>query len=216
MLLIASAAVVLIVSIGGWDTIEGAKPIQLAFIALYLVFALFVARWSRGVLPMIAGLAIILGIFGAVAAPAWFDRDKDGFTDPALAAGVLGLFCALLVAAADRADVERDDRLPAALERRGRAPRETASRRPPRLAQPPAQVEERQTRRSQKPLPLRACGFESRPGHFRLGSRNGILPRPLRPALPLLETALLEVLNGLQNQRPSGLGPCSRRGRRAR
>jgi len=97
VLLIASAAVVLIVSIGGWDTIEGAKPIQVAFIVLYVVLALFVARWSRGVLPMIAALAVILGIFGAVAAPAWFDRDKDGFTDPAIASGVLGLFCALLV-----------------------------------------------------------------------------------------------------------------------
>src|SRR5215212_4716394 len=75
VLLIASAAVTLIISIGGWDTIEGAKPIQLAFIVLYVVMALFVARWSRGVLPLIAGLAIILGIFGAVATPAWFDRD---------------------------------------------------------------------------------------------------------------------------------------------
>jgi hypothetical protein len=47
---------------------------------------------------MIAGMAIILGIFGAVAAPAWFDRAKDGFTDPSLSADVLGLLCALLVA----------------------------------------------------------------------------------------------------------------------
>jgi len=96
-LLIASAAVVLIVSIGGWDTIEGAKPLQVAFIVLYVVMTLFVARWSRGVLPMIAALAVILGIFGAVAAPAWFDRDQDGFTDPAIPSGVLGLFCSLLV-----------------------------------------------------------------------------------------------------------------------
>jgi fatty acid desaturase len=97
VLLLASAAVVLIVSLGGWDTIEGAKPVQLVFIAVYVVFALFVARWSRGVLPMIAALAVILGIFGAVAAPAWFDRDKAGFTDPAIASEVLGLLCALLV-----------------------------------------------------------------------------------------------------------------------
>ncbi len=97
VLLLASAAVVLIVTLGGWDTLEGAKSIQIVFIAVYVVFALFVARWSRGVLPMIAALAVILGIFGAVAAPAWFDRDKDGFTDPAISSGVLGLFCALLV-----------------------------------------------------------------------------------------------------------------------
>jgi hypothetical protein len=98
VLLIASAALLLIISIGGWETLEGAKPIQIAFIVIYFVFALFVARWARGVLPMIAGLAIILAIFGAVAAPAWFDRAKDGFTDPALSADVLGLLCALLVA----------------------------------------------------------------------------------------------------------------------
>ena len=98
VLLIASAAVVLIISIGGWDAIEGAKPVQLCFIAVYLVLAIFVARWSRGVLPTIAALAIILGIFGAVAGPAWFDRDKDGFTDPALSAGILGLLCFVLVA----------------------------------------------------------------------------------------------------------------------
>jgi hypothetical protein len=97
VLLIASAAVTLIVSIGGWDTIEGAKPVQVAFIVLYALLALFVARWSRGVLPLIAGLAIILGIFGAVATPAWFDRDQDGFTDPAISSGVLGLLCALLL-----------------------------------------------------------------------------------------------------------------------
>ena len=97
-LLLVSAVVVLIVSIAGWETIEGAKPVQVAFIVAYVVFALFVARWSRGVLPMVAALAVILGIFGAIAAPAWFDRDKEGFTDPALTAGVLGLLCALLVA----------------------------------------------------------------------------------------------------------------------
>jgi hypothetical protein len=97
VLLIASAAIVLIVSVGGWDAIEGAKPVQVAFIVVYFVLALFVARWSRGVLPMIAALAIILGIFGAVAAPAWFDRAKDGFTDPRLASDLLGLLCAVLV-----------------------------------------------------------------------------------------------------------------------
>ena len=96
-LLIVSAAVVLIVSIGGWDALEGAKPVQIAFIVVYFVMALFVARWSRGALPMIAALAVILGIFGAIAAPAWFDRTKDGFTDPALTADLLGLLCALLV-----------------------------------------------------------------------------------------------------------------------
>jgi hypothetical protein len=98
VLLLASAALVTIVAAGGWEALEGAKAIQIAFIVVYFVLALFVARWSRGVLPTIAALAIILAIFGAVAAPAWFDRDKAGFTDPALSADVLGLLCVLLVA----------------------------------------------------------------------------------------------------------------------
>jgi peptidoglycan/LPS O-acetylase OafA/YrhL len=97
VLLLISAAVVLIVLVGGWETIEGAKAVQVAFIAVYLVLAFFVARWSRGVLPLIAALAVVLGIFAAVAAPAWFDRDQEGFTDPALSSSVLGLLCALLV-----------------------------------------------------------------------------------------------------------------------
>ena len=97
-LLLVSAAVVLIITIGGWEALEGAKSVQIAYIVVYFVFALFVARWSRGVLPMIAALAIILAIFGAVATPAWFDRDKTGFTDPTLSADVLGLLCVVLVA----------------------------------------------------------------------------------------------------------------------
>jgi uncharacterized membrane protein len=97
-LLLASAAVVLIVTIGGWDTLEGAKFVPVAYVAVYVVFALFVARWSRGALAMAAALAVILGIFAGVAAPAWFDRDKPGFTDPAIDADMLGLLCFILLA----------------------------------------------------------------------------------------------------------------------
>jgi len=97
VLLLASAALVLIVTVGGWSTLEGAKSLQVAFVLVYAILALFVARWSRGVLPLIAGLAVILGIFAAVAAPAWFSRDADGFTDPAVSSRVLGLVCAALI-----------------------------------------------------------------------------------------------------------------------
>ena len=39
----------------------------------------------------------MLLIFAAVSVPGWFERDKDGFTDPAIAADVIGLLTALLV-----------------------------------------------------------------------------------------------------------------------
>jgi hypothetical protein len=98
VLLLASAFLVAVVTIGGWNTLEGAKPVQIAFILIYVLLAYFVARWSRGVLPLIAALAIILGIFAVVAAPAWFDRARDGFTDPALSSDLLGLICVLIAA----------------------------------------------------------------------------------------------------------------------
>ncbi len=97
LLLLISAALMAIISYGGWDTIAGAKPLQVAFIVVYLVLAVFVLRWSRGVLPLAAALAIILMIFAAVSAPEWFDRDREGFTDPTLDEGVIGLLTALLV-----------------------------------------------------------------------------------------------------------------------
>ena len=48
-------------------------------------------------LPLAAALAIVLLIFAAVSAPAWFDRDKTGFSDPAIDEGILGLITALIV-----------------------------------------------------------------------------------------------------------------------
>jgi hypothetical protein len=97
LLLLVSVALMVIITIGGWSAIAGAKPLQLVFIALFLVLAYFVGRWSRGVLPVVAALATVLLIFAAVSAPAWFDRDGAGFTDPALPSELLGLLTALLV-----------------------------------------------------------------------------------------------------------------------
>jgi hypothetical protein len=46
---------------------------------------------------VIAALAIILLIFAAVSAPEWFDRDKEGFTDPTLDESILGLLTFIIV-----------------------------------------------------------------------------------------------------------------------
>jgi len=97
VLLLASAVLLAIISWGGWETLEGAKPLQIAYILFYLVMAFFVLRWSRGVLPLTSAMAIIMLIFAAVSTPQWFDRDKAGFTDPNLAASLLGLLTALMV-----------------------------------------------------------------------------------------------------------------------
>jgi hypothetical protein len=99
LLLLVSAVLVAVITIGGWDTIEGGKSVQIAYVVLYVGLAVLVLRWHRGVLPVAAALAVVLLIFAAVAAPQWFERDKAGFTDPALDEEVLGLLTALLVPA---------------------------------------------------------------------------------------------------------------------
>jgi presenilin-like A22 family membrane protease len=97
LLLLVSAALILIVTLGGWDVLEGAKVLQVAYVVLYVLMAFLVARWNRGVLPVVAALAIVMLIFAAIAGPQWFERDKEGFADPAIDAGTLGLVTFLLV-----------------------------------------------------------------------------------------------------------------------
>jgi lysylphosphatidylglycerol synthetase-like protein (DUF2156 family) len=97
LLLLITAALVLIVTVGGWSVLEGAQPVQIGFILVYLTLAFFAARWNRGVLPVGAALAVLLMIFALVAGPAWFQRDKSGFAQPALNAGLLGLITLLIV-----------------------------------------------------------------------------------------------------------------------
>src|ERR1700727_3244331 len=51
VLLLVTVALMLINTVGGWKVLEGALPIQLGFIVVYLLMAFFAARWNRGVLP---------------------------------------------------------------------------------------------------------------------------------------------------------------------
>jgi lysylphosphatidylglycerol synthetase-like protein (DUF2156 family) len=97
LLLVASAAITAIITIGGWSKLEGAQLWAIFYIVIYLVMAYYVAKWNRGVLPVAAALAILFAVVAVVAAPAWFDRDKAGFADPALPPGILGLLTAILV-----------------------------------------------------------------------------------------------------------------------
>jgi lysylphosphatidylglycerol synthetase-like protein (DUF2156 family) len=97
LLLLVSAGLILIVTIGGWSRLEGSPIFSLLYAALYILFAYFVARWQRGVLPVASALAIILAIFAAISAPAWFDRAKDGLSSPALPEELLGLLTLLIV-----------------------------------------------------------------------------------------------------------------------
>jgi hypothetical protein len=96
-LLLVTAGIAFVVIIGGWTRLEGVKPLSIIYAGLYVLFAFLVSRWNRGVLPVASALAIILAIFAGIAAPAWFDRAKDGLSNPALPPDLLGLLCLLLV-----------------------------------------------------------------------------------------------------------------------
>ena len=97
LLLLVSAALILIVTIGGWSALQGAQVISFALAAIYLLMAFYVARWNRGVLPVAAGLAVLFAVIAAVAGPAWFDRDKAGFSEPSLDPSILGILTLILV-----------------------------------------------------------------------------------------------------------------------
>jgi hypothetical protein len=99
LILLVSAVLILIVTIGGWERLEGGGPVAVTWAIIYIFFAFLVARWNRGVLPVAASLAIIFTIFAAVAAPAWFSRDKVGLDDPMLNPSLLGTLTLLIIPA---------------------------------------------------------------------------------------------------------------------
>ena len=98
--LLVSAALIALITIGGWERLQGASVavMSLLWAGLYVLFAFLVSRWNRGVLPTSAALAVILAIFASLAAPAWFARDKDGLDSPILPEELLGTLAVILIA----------------------------------------------------------------------------------------------------------------------
>jgi lysylphosphatidylglycerol synthetase-like protein (DUF2156 family) len=97
LLLLVSAGLVLIVTLGGWSKLEGAQVVSFAYVIVFVAMAYFVSRWNRGVLPVAATIAILFAVVAAVAGPAWFERDKEGLDSPALEPSILGLLTLILV-----------------------------------------------------------------------------------------------------------------------
>jgi len=99
LLLFATAGLLVVITIGGWPRLEspGVGVITLFLAALYVLFGFLASRWSRGILPVASASAIILAIFAAVAAPAWFARSKTGLSPPPLPDDLLGLLTILVI-----------------------------------------------------------------------------------------------------------------------
>jgi len=97
LLLLASAGLVLVITIGGWEVLENAAPIEFAYAAIYIGLAFYALRWNRGVLPVASSLAVFLAIFALVSGFSWFDRDKAGFAQAHLSSSLLGTLTFLVI-----------------------------------------------------------------------------------------------------------------------
>jgi hypothetical protein len=99
LLLLVTAGLSALITIGGWDVLEGGNGMGIAcaiYAILYFCFAFLVARWRRGILPLAAALSMILAIFCAVGADSWFARDKSGFSEAALSSSLVGVLVIIL------------------------------------------------------------------------------------------------------------------------
>src|SRR5438874_4735485 len=109
LIMLASVALMLIVTIGGWSKLQGLKPVNFVWCAVYLVIAGYIWRWARGLLPIAAALAILLLIVAVIAGlglagASWSDRNHSGFASPeslfggnGLAPSTLGFLTILLI-----------------------------------------------------------------------------------------------------------------------
>jgi lysylphosphatidylglycerol synthetase-like protein (DUF2156 family) len=96
LLLLASAALVAIVTVGGWNSLQGAQIVAIAYVLVFCVMAYYVGQWNRGVLPVASALAILLLVVAVIAAPGWFDRDHSGYDNPGIPPSLLGLLTAII------------------------------------------------------------------------------------------------------------------------
>lgn len=99
LLLLVTAALAGLVTVGGWQVLQGGSGMGIVcaiYAILYVLFAFLVARWRRGILPLAAALSMILAIFCAVGADSWFARDKTGFDEAALSSSFVGVLVIVL------------------------------------------------------------------------------------------------------------------------
>ncbi len=100
ILLLASAAIAGIVTVTGFSLLEGGAGMGIVcvlYVLLYVGAAFLVARWNRGVLPVVSAFAVLMLIFCAVGANSWFARDKTGFDEAMIPVPLIGLFVVILI-----------------------------------------------------------------------------------------------------------------------
>lgn len=95
-ILLASALLMLVLTVGGWSKLDGLIPVNLLWSAVYLVAARYVWRWARGLLPIAAALATLMLTFAIVATTSlagasWAARATPGYAPADTPFGGAGL-----------------------------------------------------------------------------------------------------------------------------
>jgi hypothetical protein len=101
--LLASVALMLIITIGGWSKLQGLEAINFVWCIVYVIIAVFIWRWARGLLPIAAALGILLFIIAVIAGTglagtSWSDRNNPGFAPAQSLFGGGGLSSSVLSA----------------------------------------------------------------------------------------------------------------------
>jgi hypothetical protein len=84
VVLLISVALMLVITVGGWSKLEGMTSVNFIWCALYVVMAIFIARWARGLLPIAAVLGLLLLAIALIATvgfggTSWFDRSHASY-----------------------------------------------------------------------------------------------------------------------------------------
>jgi lysylphosphatidylglycerol synthetase-like protein (DUF2156 family) len=85
LILLVSVVLMLFVTLGGWSKLQGLKAVNFAWCIIYVILAFHIGtRWTRGLLPIAAAMAILLLILSLIAGfgvsgTSWFDRSHTGF-----------------------------------------------------------------------------------------------------------------------------------------
>ncbi len=95
-ILLVSVVLMLLVTIGGWSELAGLTAVNFIWCLAYVVIAVYVGRWARGLLPIAAALGLLMLAISLVAGTgiagtSWFDRSRAGFAAPDSLFGGTGL-----------------------------------------------------------------------------------------------------------------------------
>jgi signal transduction histidine kinase len=111
LILLLSAVMMLAITVGGSSKLAGLKPVNVIWILIYIILAVYIwLRWARGLLPIAAMMAVLLLMVAVVssvglAGTNWFNRSHQGFAaaqslfgGSGLSDSVLGTLTVLLIA----------------------------------------------------------------------------------------------------------------------